>query len=119
MKKTIDFYEFREAFLNGQYIQNFTTGGLIALFDYLEEYEQFSGEQIELDTTAIALDYSEYRTALEAMEQYQPDDMPTIEDSEGMDLIELQEEQEKEALEWLKDRTEVIEFGGGIIVRTF
>lgn len=96
----------------------FTYEGLEALFDYLEEYEEGLGEQIEFDMVGICCDYTEYATAWEAMEQYQPEDMPVI-DKEGIDLVELQELQEAEALRWLEERTEVIKFDTGIIIGNF
>jgi hypothetical protein len=52
------------------------------------------------------------------MEQYQPEDMP-VEGEEGDDLVEIQEKNEAEALRWLQDNTQVIEFDGGIIVQEF
>jgi len=53
------------------------------------------------------------------MEQYQPEDMPTVDDSEGMDLLEISEAGEALALEWLQDMTQVITFQGGIIIQDF
>ena len=99
------------------YRNNFTYGGLEALFDYLEQLEGDTGT-IEFDMVGICCDYSEYTTVLEAMEQYQPEDMP-VEGVEGDDLVEITEKNEVKALEWLEDRTEVIKFDTGIIIRDF
>lgn len=99
------------------YKNNFTRDGLIALFDYLEQLEDDTGT-IEFDMVGICCDYSQYATAWDAMEQYQPDDMP-IEGVEGDDLTKVMEKNEDEALRWLEDRTEVIKFDTGIIIRDF
>jgi len=76
--------------------------------------------QNDLITLLIALGcaYIEYATAWEAMEQYQPEDMP-CEGEEGDDLVEIQEKNEAEALRWLQDRTQVITFDGGIVIQNF
>lgn len=42
------------------YKNNFTYAGKQALFDYLEEYEDSTGEEIELDPIALCCDYTEY-----------------------------------------------------------
>ena len=83
---------------------NFSHGALCALWTYLEELEQDTGEEIELDAIAICCDWSEYATALEAVSDY----------SRASDITE-----EDEALEWLQGETTVLEFDGGIIVGAF
>lgn len=93
--------------------------GARALVEFLESYEEDSGEVLEFDRVALRCDYSEYRSAWDAMMQYQPDDMPTVENSEGMDLVQLSEEQEALALCWLEERTSTIQFDGGIIIANF
>ena len=120
MYKTINVYDFRDWFTNSDtYKNNFSWEGLAALFDYLEEYEESTGEKVEFDPIALCCEYSEYKSAWEAMEEYQPEDMPTVEDSEGMDLVEIQEASEALALEWLQDRTQVLTFEGGVIIQNF
>jgi len=83
--------------------------GARAMVEYLEEIEESTGELIELDIVAIRCDYSEYTSAVEAAGDcgWKPDT-----DQEDEDLEEL-------ALDWLKDRTTVIEFWGGVIVQAF
>lgn len=48
---------------------NFSYEGLCALFDYLEEYEEGTGEQMELDVIALCCDFSE-ATLEEIAEDY-------------------------------------------------
>ena len=42
------------------YKNNFSYDGLHALFEYLEDYEDDTGEEIEFDMIGICCDYSEY-----------------------------------------------------------
>lgn len=120
MYKAINQSDFTSWFAQSDtYKNNFTYAGQIALFEYLEEYEEATGETVEFDPIALCCEYSEHASAWDAMEQYQPEDMPTIENSEGMDLVELGELQEQEAREWLMERTQVIPFDGGVIIQNF
>lgn len=53
--------DFIDAFKNWEtYKDNFTYEALKALFSYFEEYEEATGEDIELDVVAICCDWSEY-----------------------------------------------------------
>ncbi len=103
----------------------FSRAGAFALAEYLEQYEEETGEKIELDTVAIRCEYSEYESAYEAMQQYQPGDMPICEDTgvdengHGMDLVEISEATEKMCTEWLQERTTIISFDGGVIIQDF
>ena len=83
--------------------------GARALVKYLENLEDDTGEEIEFDRVALRCDFSEYPNAREAAEEcgWEPD-----EDADSDDA-------EEEALEWLNDRTTVIEFSGGVIVQQF
>jgi len=58
MKTTVYFSEFRDLF---QQIRpdNFSYQGQKILFDYFEEYEESTGEDIDLDVIAICCDFSE------------------------------------------------------------
>ena len=59
MKQSINLYQFREAFRLAERKDQFTYEGLEVLFDYLEEYEDSTGEEIELDVIALCCEYSE------------------------------------------------------------
>ena len=59
MKQTIDLYAFRNAFYNMGRKGSFSYGGLEILFDYLEELEQDTGEEMELDVVALCCDYAQ------------------------------------------------------------
>ena len=94
MKTTVNAYQFRDAF---QAIRpdNFSYNGLSALFDYLEDFENDTGQEIELDVIAICCDYSEYKSLDEVAEQYgeQPED--------------------------IENYTTVISFDGGVIIQNW
>jgi len=59
MKTTVSRYDFERAFVDADRKENFSYEGLKALFDYLEDYEEQTGEEIELDVIALCCDYSE------------------------------------------------------------
>ena len=50
---------FRNTFLTSDYKNNFSYGGLTALYNYFEELEDELNESIEFDLIAIAGEYSE------------------------------------------------------------
>jgi len=58
MKTTVYFDDFNRAFQECR-PNNFSVEGLGLLFDYLEEYENSTGEELELDVIAICCDYNE------------------------------------------------------------
>lgn len=101
MKTTITLNDFVncEALVN-----NFSYEGLVAMFNYIEDYEQSCGTTIEFDPIALRCEFSEYATISEAYGNYEDN---------GEDLTEL------EMVEWLQDRTQVIEFETGIILQDF
>lgn len=60
MKQTVSQYDFADAFKKMDRADNFSYEGLKVLFDYLEELEEATGEEMELDVIAICCDFSEY-----------------------------------------------------------
>jgi hypothetical protein len=58
MKTTISLYDFREAFQRVRPNQ-FSYSALGDLFEYLEDWEESSGNEIELDVIAICCDFAE------------------------------------------------------------
>ena len=78
MKTLITENNFRDAFRT--YGRDcFTYHGLGALFNYLEEYEESTGEEIMLDVVALCCEYTEY-DSLEELQQSHPD----IEDEDDL-----------------------------------
>ena len=72
MIQTINEYQFADAF-NKIRPDNFTYRGLIALYNYFEQYEEDTGEQIELDVIALCCEYNEYEDLAEFQEDYSED----------------------------------------------
>ena len=56
--------------------ENFTIPGLRALFEWLDEYDESTGEQTELDVIAICVDFSEYANLEEFQQDYGADEYP-------------------------------------------
>lgn len=103
MYKTISLFDFRQTFSVYGRRYNFSDSGLDALFNHFEQMEEDTGEQIELDVIAICCEFSEYNSALEAMGGY-------------TNMDEYGDIDEDDALEWLNDRTFVLECDNGHIV---
>ena len=70
MKRNVSEYEFCDAFRDMGRGDSFSYEGLKALYDHLLQYEEDTGEEIELDVISLCCDYSEYDTALEAAQEY-------------------------------------------------
>ena len=70
MKQSINMYDFERAFKNFERMNNFSYDGLKALFEYLEDYEEDTGEEIELDVIALCCDYTEYDSLNEYNSDY-------------------------------------------------
>jgi hypothetical protein len=58
MKQSVNFSAFVDAFHAHNRYDSFGYDGLRVIFDYLESYEEDTGEEIELDVIAICCDYS-------------------------------------------------------------
>lgn len=69
MKQSVSFYDFEKAFaeIRPGY---FTHAGLKALFDYLENLEAETGEEIELDVIGLCCDFAEYKNIAEFNRDY-------------------------------------------------
>jgi len=87
--------EFIDTLTRDEYA-SFTYNGASALYEYLTELEEDIG-QIEFDHVAIRCDYSEYKTLDEILNQY--DNINTLDE--------------------LRDNTTVIEFDEGFIIQNF
>ena len=99
MKKLLNTYEIADALQN---YSQMSRGGAFALAEYLEEYEESTGEELALDPVAIRCEFSEYESAIEAAAQY-TSEFTTAE----------------AALEYLEDHTSVITYDGGVIIQDF
>ena len=75
MKTNVNFYEFRNWF-NQNRPDNFSADGLVALFDYFEQYEAESGIELEFDPIAICCEYNEYENIAEFHKDYDKETYP-------------------------------------------
>ena len=73
MKKTINQYDFERAFVDMNRAEQFSYEGKKALFEYLEQYEEDTGEDIELDVIGLCCDYAEYDNLDEFRRDYSTD----------------------------------------------
>jgi hypothetical protein len=108
MKQTVGFSEFQDAFQNLR-PENFSLQGLGALWDYLEQYEQDCGTELELDVIAVCCDFSE-------------DSTENIAENYGLELPEDEDEdQHYEAVKaYLEDNGALVgEVEGGFVYRDF
>lgn len=59
MKTTVTKYDFERAFIDAGRKDQFSYEGRAVLFDYLEELEANTGQELELDVVALCCDYYE------------------------------------------------------------
>lgn len=102
MKQTVTSYQFVDSFRAAGRESQFTRPALFALFDYLESYEDDCGVELELDPIGICCEWAEHDSAIDAANEYGQ----TFDD-------------ESEALEWLRNHTQVVEFDGGVVIQMF
>ena len=69
MKQSVNIYDFEREFKRFER-NNFSWDGLKALFEYLEEYEEGTGEEVELDVIALCCEYAEYDSLNEYNDDY-------------------------------------------------
>lgn len=75
MKTTLNFYQFRDWFEKNR-PNNFSKAGLMALWEYLEQYESDTGEEIEFDPIALCCEYTEYENIHEFHLEYEAELYP-------------------------------------------
>lgn len=97
MKQTVGFSQFVDAFHSFDRYEQFGYAALRSLFDYLEEYEESTGEEIELDVIALCCDYS-------------VDNVENIASYYSIDIAGMDDDDAKQAvLDYLNDRTFVVD----------
>ena len=105
MKTIVSEFQFIESFrLCGRESQ-FTVPARRALFDHFENIEQWTDTEITLDPIGICCEFAEYPSALAAAKDFGFQD--------GIDS------KDESALEWLQNRTQVVEFDGGLVIQQF
>lgn len=103
MKQTVNFYSFCDAFQQCR-PDNFSREGLSVLWDYFEQYEQDTGEEMELDVIAICCDFAE-------------DTVEGIASNYSIDLDGVADEDKAQAvMDYLCDNTWAQDLGNGSFV---
>lgn len=86
MIDTVNKYDFIDRFRSSDsYANNFSYEGLSALFDYLEDYEDSTGEPLEFDLVMLCCDFTEYENFQEIRDNYS--DIESLEDLEGYTTV--------------------------------
>ena len=93
--------------------------GAFALSEYLEEVEESTGEEMELDTCAIRCDFAEYDSLQEWAEDYFGTPMDEWFERIGADKGDNDDKLDDKIREYIQDRGQLIEFDGGVIVSKF
>jgi len=112
MKQSVNQLDFRAAFNQMDRGDNFTPDALDALFEYLEEYEQDTGAEIELDVIALCCDFTEAESLEEWSRCHFCDDQLA-------ELLEGSDDKEETLRDYILDHGQLIEFDGGVIVSQF
>jgi hypothetical protein len=118
MKKTLTTYDIAHELMQDENAK-WSRAGAFALAEHLEQYEEDTGEEMELDVVAIRCDFSEYASLEDFAQQYTG--KSDFWQSLGIDLDGEEEEDEKQDLirSFIQDNGQLIEFSGGIIVSSF
>ena len=113
MKTTLNTYDITNALLKDENA-SWSYNGAKELADYLEQYEEDCGIELELDVVALRCEYSEWDNLEEWGRSYFTDDQfeSLFKDLEGDDLDE-------EIAQYVEERGILIEFEGGAIVSSF
>jgi hypothetical protein len=85
MKQSVNFNDFTKTFHDYGRGTQFTYEGLRALFEHLEEYEDETGEEVELDVIALCCDCSEYANLEDLQKDYS--DIEDMEDLMDMTYV--------------------------------
>ncbi len=117
MKKTLSTSDIAHA-LKQDENANWSWAGAQAMAEWLEETEEDTGAEIELDVVSIRCDYSEYSSLEDWADEYFQDSQASDEEN-GADNESTDEEIEKMLRENIKVTVHLIEFAGGVIVSSF
>jgi hypothetical protein len=112
MKMTLNTSQIADALKNDT-CARWSYNGSLALAKYLEEYEESTGEELELDVCAIRCDFYEYSSLLDWADEYLGEDNSKLDDDDAIC------ERENEIREYIQDHGQLIEFDGGVIVSRF
>ena len=79
MKITVTEYDFVRAFNDTDRESNFSNAGITALFEFIEQLEEDTGTETELDIISLCCEFTEYEDLEEFQSNYGKDSYPDIE----------------------------------------
>lgn len=91
MKQSIGYIQFHQAFSQFKRLDNFPEG-LRELFDYLEELENDTGIEMELDVVALCCDYTEDKLKT-VLKEYNLDSLDELRDHTTVIMVDDEEEE--------------------------
>jgi hypothetical protein len=118
MKMTLNFSQFIDNWPESRKDQ-FSYNALRAIFEAIDSIEEDTGIETEYDPIAICCDWREYESAMDAAKKYSYEEVVDLEPHGSVDLLEVAELEEKQAREWLENRTTVLDAGKKIVIRQF
>ena len=92
MKQNVSSSQFVDAIVGDDY-NNMSYEGANALFEYLEDYEDSIGEELEFDSVAIRCDFSEYENLEAVLSDY--DNIKTLEELQDNTTVILIEDSDR------------------------
>jgi hypothetical protein len=114
MKMTLNTYQIADALKNDTNAR-WSYNGSLALAEYLEEYEESTGEELEFDYVAIRCDFSEWDSLQDWAADYFSGDWREEVGAEDCE----DEETDDKIREYIQDHGTLIEFDGGVIISQF
>lgn len=92
MKKRVDFSTFESAFRDYNRLNNFPTG-LRSLFEYLEEFEDSTGEEIELDVIALCCDFHEEKLSV-VLKEYNLESLEELQNNTTVIMVDSEDDED-------------------------
>lgn len=124
MKKTMNTHDIANALIADTNAA-WSRAGAYALAEHLEEYEESTGEELELDVVAIRCDFSEYTSLQDWASEYFSDESQAADalgldlDMDGVTVTNDESEIEEAIRDYIQDHGTMIEFDGGVITSSF
>ena len=124
MKKTMNTHDIANALIADTHAA-WSRAGAYALAEHLDEYEESTGEELELDVVALRCDFSEYTSLQDWASEYFSDESQAADalgldlDMDGVTVTNDESEIEEAIRDYIQDHGTLIEFDGGVITSSF
>ena len=92
MKQRVNFLAFKSAFRDYDRLDNFPTG-LRELFEYLEEYEESTGEELKLDVIGLCCDYHEEKLSV-VLKEYSLESLEELRDHTQVIMVDSEDDED-------------------------